>query len=603
MSADGTFLVTSPNADYVPHINPGRVSVTLFRDGFYGRNDPILWPQVHSARYAFLAAVPKEVHPPHPHSLLWKRPAGQDFCPLAGLPARHFGLLSPTVVEPLVSLGHSMSSDVRAFLRSHAAAEDTVVLQAHECAMRQASARLRLMPATFADQLVQVAQFQRHWLICAAVMQFRRCYLNMPAQDTIPELRPAQLDLLGAWTTDPSVVQSFMSVGLPVWFVRQRPLIAPSIQVDQYVPFLHPAETSLQGHALGTPLYEGLLSRLPSSASSDGSCQRSTTPVTRRQTPERHRWARTFKPVHLRAPPPPHPSQLRGRDKFADFEHPWMPPPIPSWSQALLSVDRSQPAGPAEQRWAYWVPEPALVLGSHDRHRQRRYVTNWVRACPVWLYVLRHPHADSLRVSSQTWRLFLNGIPDDPSSLTKNGQRYMEIKQVFGAVLAEEDFNCADCGPVKWHQYTFTECPDQLCSLVIWELHELAFRNEFWALDRHFRRLHNPLDQALREDFLGAVFPHHGIRQLAYLPRSDEFGLFSPLPQRRVNSLNAFREVLRDWPDFPEDLDGAPLLRGSDSSDIIEQYEYGLASFYTQAFFAAAGRAPIVPHLLPSGPR
>ena len=61
-----------------------------------------------------------------------------------------------------------------------------------------------------------------------------------------------------------------------------------------------------------------------------------------------------------------HVSQIRGRDKFLDPAHPWMPPSIPSWDRAMRAVDRSACANPTTDRWGYWIPEPALLLGPKD---------------------------------------------------------------------------------------------------------------------------------------------------------------------------------------------------------------------------------------------
>lgn len=151
----------------------------------------------------------------------------------------------------------------------------------------------------------------------------------------------------------------------------------------------------------------------------------------------------------------PHPLQIRGRDKFVEFLHKWMPLPIPSWSQALAAVDRSMPAQPSDQLWGYWVPKPALVLGLKDEDRQRRYLTNWIHARPIWLYLLHVPDSRACKVPPQFWRSFLNSIPDNPTSMTRTGKCLIEIKNVFGDVFRQEELNAETDDAVSWHDKVF----------------------------------------------------------------------------------------------------------------------------------------------------
>ena len=75
-----------------------------------------------------------------------------------------------------------------------------------------------------------------------------------------------------------------------------------------------------------------------------------------------------------------HPSQVRGRDKFLDIVHPWMPMSLSGWERAMRAVDRSDRVKSAPEIWGYWIPEPALLVGPRDAPRLQRYVLNWLRA-------------------------------------------------------------------------------------------------------------------------------------------------------------------------------------------------------------------------------
>ncbi|EJF62122.1 hypothetical protein DICSQDRAFT_169692 [Dichomitus squalens LYAD-421 SS1] len=278
-----------------------------------------------------------------------------------------------------------------------------------------------------------------------------------------------------------------------------------------------------------------------------------------------------------------------------------MPPPIPSGSEAMSTVDRSMPARAADQLWGYWIPEPALLLGAKDEARQIRYLTNWVRARLIWLYLLRVPGSRACQVGPQLWRTFLNGVPEDPTSTTRNGKRVFAIKNIFGEVVADDQFDPDTDAPVDWHGTQFQRVPETLAPGIIWEVFELGFRYELLALDRYLRpsKSQSRPDETLREDLLANVFPGSWLRAVDTLPSAHSPGLFAALPQRRVSALNAFRMVLMRWPGCPSSITSASPLQFSDSTETVLDLERHLAMFYVDTFFLYSGRAPIVPHLYP----
>ncbi|KAM5540060.1 hypothetical protein V8D89_006200 [Ganoderma adspersum] len=301
-----------------------------------------------------------------------------------------------------------------------------------------------------------------------------------------------------------------------------------------------------------------------------------------------------------------HVSQIRGRDKFLDPAHPWMPPSIPSWDRAMRAVDRSARAKPPTDIWGYWIPEPALLLGPKDPVRARRFLLNWVRAQPVWLYMLQVPGAHA-------WRDFLHGVPEEPSSTTMAGRRAFEIKRIFGRVFAEQDFCPAVASPgeagagagaeaeVEWHggRLTLSAVDARVGPCIVWETFELGFRYELLALDRFMRPVFAPEDIVEREALVARVFPAGSFWAVSRLPEADSWGLFAPLPHRRIHALNALREILTSWMLCPQKIRVAKPLQLSDSVETIEEMELWLAVYYTQMFFDVSGRAPIVPHRWP----
>ena len=140
---------------------------------------------------------------------------------------------------------------------------------------------------------------------------------------------------------------------------------------------------------------------------------------------------------------------------------------------------------------------------------------------------------------------------------------------------------------------------DHLSRLIVWETFELGFQYELWALDRYMRILESPAEEAKRELRLGKVFPSGSLWAVPELPSEDSWGLFAPVPNHRVNALNALRDVLKLWPRCPPPIKNATSLQVGDSVQAIEKLETWMALFYTQTFFNTTGRAPIVPHCYP----
>ena len=186
-------------------------------------------------------------------------------------------------------------------------------------------------------------------------------------------------------------------------------------------------------------------------------------------------------------------------------------------------------------------------------------------------------------------------------STTRTGKRVVEIQNIFSGVFRKEDFDIQTNDPVAWHGKTFQLVPDHLAPAVIWEVFDLGFRYELLALDRCLRSQgsRDRHDEMQREEFLGSVFPGGWLRSLDSLPSPEAHGLFASLPQRRVSALNAFRQILVQWPACPDGIISATLLQSGDTTQRIEEFEFELARFYVHTFFLYSGRAPLVPHMYP----
>ncbi|KAL7278663.1 hypothetical protein ACG7TL_007664 [Trametes sanguinea] len=313
---------------------------------------------------------------------------------------------------------------------------------------------------------------------------------------------------MGAFTTFPQVAQKLHSSGIPVWFIRptasipstlvsselQRGAIRAAHVLDQL-----PDPTS-------TPIYSGLAGAKHLHAtyrSSHTYRDISLSPLLmiapqtyEAATPQRNiqrnilRTATTSQ--HVKGPAQPYPrvgrSHIRGRDKFFDVPHPWMPSNLPPWEYAMRTVaevDRPGLAKASADLWGYWVPEPSLLLNSATR--RERYIMNWLRIRPGWLYLLRCREARPTEVSPQWWRDFLYGETGRLSAAdtqTRNSQRLSLVRKVFAWLFTDEDFSLETRAPILWFDYSLASFQPDIAPRVIWELFELGFRYELLALDR-----------------------------------------------------------------------------------------------------------------------
>ena len=219
----------SPNVGYIPEVIGGYVEEYLRLDGSYGNVDPVLWPQLHVPRYAFLAAVRKQVFPPHPYAPMWSIPTAEDFIALTETPYCGLGFLRPSFVDPMVSLAKLMTKAVANYHADGRLPSDAMdPLRYYERAMRQACQRISHLPTTFHDLVLQISLLRRYWLMCAAIVDYATCMAEAPSSVGIY----VHHEFMGAWTPDPSVAQRFMEAGIPVWFTRPVNLLDDRSSID-----------------------------------------------------------------------------------------------------------------------------------------------------------------------------------------------------------------------------------------------------------------------------------------------------------------------------------------------------------------------------------
>ncbi|KAH9929953.1 uncharacterized protein BXZ73DRAFT_90351 [Epithele typhae] len=592
---------------WIPEPFVGLVKVSLRADCRYGEHDPFQWPQGFAPEFAFLSVVRLPYPSDHRYAPVWWTPVvNTAFRPVEGCVFKSLGLLVSPAFRQFCSLVDEMQEQVREHIDTLGC---PVPRLAHmSTAMAQARDRLRFCPATFRDSLFQLRETQRLWLACRAWIDYSR----LTASTTTTSM--VQPGYMGAFCTDPGDVQTLACAGIPVWFVR--PCVGENIDDVRRIatPLRQPSKLALLPFASdGVPIFSGLsgarhlravcsvkhmyvdVSQAPLLTRFDYRARPSSEPSASgpvRSLPSSStRGASQAKKVH--------PSHLRGRDKFVDKNHAWMPSTLPAWDLAMQSVDRSQPSKPSEDLWGYWVPEPSLLVGPTTEERVARYLMNWLGVRDPWLYLLALPDSPATRVGPQWWRDFLNGDTNAAATTVVNRRtkRLEKVKDVFCHAFLMEDFQEGASGSIEWFRHPITAVDGTTGPQILWEVFELGFRHELLALDRLLVPMHGiPDADFIREQVLAGVFHYRDLYRLHQFPVFG-VGLSHRIPSSRVRCVEALRRVVMRWPQCPLHIVADPLI--AVNARTVEEMERAVARFYCTTFFNYSSRAPLVPHAFP----
>ena len=246
-TSDPLWVVTSPNARFIPAPFVGQVQVVLRSDYRYGAQDPIQWPQLLVKDCEYLSVILRSSND-QVTALIWWSPLDVDFDLLEGSVIKCLGLLRGDSVAPLFRLVEQMSSTIS----SHPLNGNPTLL-CLEVAMRQACDRLRHFPCTWRDACLQVRQVQRYWLMAHAFLDYH-ALTSRPGHN-----KAVQEQYMGAFSTDPSQVQILFSAGIPVWWLRVDATVLADTRVRAVVLLTEPTDICQEVALDAQVLYSGLV--------------------------------------------------------------------------------------------------------------------------------------------------------------------------------------------------------------------------------------------------------------------------------------------------------------------------------------------------------
>lgn len=247
---DDKYVITSPNVNYIPSPVYGSIKVTMKTDGKFGREDPLQWPQIYSPDrdVCWLACIPRAGSPQRCAGL-WTALTLSDFVVSPTSMVSSLGTLCEQrrlALHPKIT---ELASRAEAVEKTHSYPE-----QLHWLRVSMADAYDRLsFPSTFRDLLRQFTFLERIFCMILAWITWH-CDVWKPPID-----KPVNYTLMGAFSTDPNVVQKFFTAGVPVWFVRLAETLDGTDMVAEHTCFSEPRSIDTTDSDLAeTPVYVGL---------------------------------------------------------------------------------------------------------------------------------------------------------------------------------------------------------------------------------------------------------------------------------------------------------------------------------------------------------
>lgn len=252
-TSDSKYVITSPNADYVPEAFVGLVEIVLRKDYRYGPHDPILWPQIFTEGFEYLSAVRRRVGTDETSDCLSRLPDPEnDFRLIEGSAFKTLGTISRQWMSALDAVVDIIGDDEMEHCRNFPA--NRAVLHSLTSPMREARARILYFPSTFRDACLQVREVQRFAILSRAYLDYARLLSLAPVFSVHTEY-------MGAFTTDPAVVQKLFYAGVPVWFIRPDVSLLSDARIVRAVVMPdRPSHIETQPWQSGVrPIYSGLV--------------------------------------------------------------------------------------------------------------------------------------------------------------------------------------------------------------------------------------------------------------------------------------------------------------------------------------------------------
>lgn len=685
----GEYFILSPNMDYIPEpaVN---ARMSFKHDSRMGDDDPLLWPQPYIKELCYYPCISRNqsgLPRTETHAILYKTYHSDYFVPIATGTLSGLGTLSSDIIAQFraslesCKFMHQKNEDDPNCVKTALGAQYIISAQ---LGLRH----FEKLPMSKKQQKFVFAQHQRSMLEFLAMIRYISTHMhriNSPVPDR--EVVDHPEDTVGAFFFDPTVADHYWKAGIPVWLVCPAQK-AGSLRVDQLVetikgrdmvvveddPMDHhgvfysgsphsgkkyhffneytrhyfsrsnPFRVPTTGYSFGTlekqpgsstSTQPSILSAPVASTSAHGAVRPGKSKALKQRKPCKWNLSHLATCLTIIVDEKPGSKPSIGSSeilKFADIAGPLAPPPIDSWSTALLAVDTAvtnRVPHFMDANNGYAFPHPSLFINIQTDERRTLFFINWLKHRSALIYRISAPRTDTSPIGNQMWRTLL-GLPLERLSSEEalaRETKSAKCKQAIGDILAScinaadgISINLNDDNKISWQGNEITPgkaVAPETSQQILWELSELNFRCELVGLDRrlHDNQLsanqpatlgpHVPLPALwTREDLLGRCFI--GTSMLDIELGHANHGLACPQWTDRRRYLFALRNVMITWSGFQSYASSKNLLAFLEppvlSSDMTENQTHHLemlvSGFYTQSFFNCFGRAPILPRRL-----
>ncbi|RDB15399.1 hypothetical protein Hypma_004551 [Hypsizygus marmoreus] len=439
--SDQYWIITTPNANYIPEAVLGRRPVRARKDGRYGLQDRTIHPQYYAASFEYICCIPRHPEDPKdPLQLMWFTPQASDTDLVKGMAFDvNLRKLNEYHLNALRKYRDMCIDLCRQYEKHKGHAELIGLLESTMC---HCFNKLASTAMTFKQLTLAVAELQRIMLDIHAIIDYSRLFYPrlFPKPDDRGKVVEVDHTRMGAFTEDVLIAEQLLQMGIPVWLLRPVTTIPPDMNMFEESPMKPPMDMVIEdwgGDQLGDRpfpvIYEGPpgTERLRATqrigcvfrdlrevsavgqtrveggdgpadvaraAGEDGSSSQTSTMIMPAKP--------AAKVVKTNAGKK---ADKASKDHFKDPDDPRMPPGIPAWQEALRNVDRSlSRVDPnSKNRIAFRFPDPRTVLGSSH---SSVYIACWLASRAYHMWTVAQEAEFALPSTSQQWRDFLAGV-------------------------------------------------------------------------------------------------------------------------------------------------------------------------------------------------
>lgn len=262
-------VISTPNANYLPHVNLGNQVISMCVDGRWGAEDWGQWPQWYfdgQEHFPYILRKPaKKDLESHPLRRLWWNMSESDFQRDPG--SKSFGMLLPNIAQELYDIRTNLIKEVEACVCSNALDYQKL----HDCAtkMRHCVSSLYYTPQPFTSAHLTTIAAQRYCLELRAILDkiaiHRKSIPSPDSPSVFSSDGPSPVDntRLGCISDRVPVLCELHEKGIPVWYVRPSSEVSFSTNIVKQAPTIRPAHCGIETKRWpGAPIfYQGPLSR------------------------------------------------------------------------------------------------------------------------------------------------------------------------------------------------------------------------------------------------------------------------------------------------------------------------------------------------------